>query len=324
MRLGMWPLTVCMIWLWDQQTAKRHVSSLVTLQTSHDQSVLYFGLIFEVNHFSLFSSSTHFIYLLWSGVFNLLSGLQQLSRTPGTCRATSACIQPPVFWCEHIQTQHTQPSMYVFTTLFCWMGLLMIGHHVLFSPPAPLCHQKLYLLLRGSCLACHMLTCPRAAMHLLLNQLKLVDHGALQEVYMVEEVLNQVGIKSTCFEMTGMCKRKGVDRRGQVRGGSWNQVFSRLRRDFKHSAKYALLWISSLSFPHNKKGKAVPLEWKMKKKDLEMHIKWPLWTCLCVLVYLCLLAPWRESQSHWRWDPTGTEGVHRLSDRSECWSFREQ
>lgn len=159
--------------------------------------------------FSLFSSSAHFIYLLWSGVFNLLSGLQQLSRTPGTCRATSACLQPPVFWCEHIQTQHTQPSLYMFTTLFCWMGLLMTVHHVLFSPPAPLCHQKLYLLLRGSCLACHMLTCPRAAMHLLLNQLKLVDHGALQEVYMVEEVLNQVGIKSTYFMMTGLCKRKG-------------------------------------------------------------------------------------------------------------------
>lgn len=205
----------------------------------------------------------------------------------------------------------------------------MKGHHVLFSPPAPLCLQKLYLLLRGSCLACHMLSCPRAAMHLLLNQLKLVDHGALQEVYMVEEVLNQVGVVTWLYILwwLGCAKekvRKGVHRRGHVRGGSWNQVFSRLKRGFKHSAKFALLWISTLSFLHNKKGKAVPLEWKMKIKDPEMHIKWPLWTCLCVLVYLCLLAPWRESQSHWRWDPTGTEGVHRLSDRSECWSFREQ
>uniref|UniRef100_A0A667XZH3 DNA-directed RNA polymerase I subunit RPA1 n=1 Tax=Myripristis murdjan TaxID=586833 RepID=A0A667XZH3_9TELE len=53
---------------------------------------------------------------------------------------------------------------------------------------------KLYLLIRGSCLVCHMLTCPRAAVHLLLNQLKLLDHGALQEVYEIEHVLNQVGL----------------------------------------------------------------------------------------------------------------------------------
>uniref|UniRef100_A0A8D3AU23 DNA-directed RNA polymerase subunit n=1 Tax=Scophthalmus maximus TaxID=52904 RepID=A0A8D3AU23_SCOMX len=55
----------------------------------------------------------------------------------------------------------------------------------------PLFFDKLYLLIRGSCLACHMLSCPRAAIHLLLNQLKLVDHGAMQEVYQIENVLNQ-------------------------------------------------------------------------------------------------------------------------------------
>lgn len=65
---------------------------------------------------------------------------------------------------------------------------------VLSSPLDPLRHQKLYLLLRGSCLACHVLTCPRAAIHLLLNQLKLVDHGAMQEVYRIEQVLSQVGL----------------------------------------------------------------------------------------------------------------------------------
>uniref|UniRef100_A0A8D3AU60 DNA-directed RNA polymerase subunit n=1 Tax=Scophthalmus maximus TaxID=52904 RepID=A0A8D3AU60_SCOMX len=56
----------------------------------------------------------------------------------------------------------------------------------------PLFFDKLYLLIRGSCLACHMLSCPRAAIHLLLNQLKLVDHGAMQEVYQIENVLNQM------------------------------------------------------------------------------------------------------------------------------------
>ncbi|XP_008325949.1 DNA-directed RNA polymerase I subunit RPA1 [Cynoglossus semilaevis] len=55
----------------------------------------------------------------------------------------------------------------------------------------PLFFDKLYLLIRGSCLACHMLTCPRASIHLLINQLLLLDHGAMQEVYQIDQVLNQ-------------------------------------------------------------------------------------------------------------------------------------
>lgn len=76
--------------------------------------------------------------------------------------------------------------LYEFIKVFCYP--------VLSSPPAAVLHQKLYLLIRGSCLACHMLTCSRAPIHLLLNQLKLVDHGAMQEVYQIEQVLNQVGL----------------------------------------------------------------------------------------------------------------------------------
>ncbi|KAM9741040.1 DNA-directed RNA polymerase I subunit RPA1 isoform 1-T1 [Menidia menidia] len=55
----------------------------------------------------------------------------------------------------------------------------------------PLFFDKLYLLIRGSCFSCHALTCPRASIHLLLNQLKLVDHGAMQQVYLIEQVLCQ-------------------------------------------------------------------------------------------------------------------------------------
>ncbi|XP_073710148.1 DNA-directed RNA polymerase I subunit RPA1 [Misgurnus anguillicaudatus] len=55
----------------------------------------------------------------------------------------------------------------------------------------PLFFDKLYLLIRGSCLSCHMLTCPRAAVHLLLCQLKLLDVGAMKEVYELENFLNQ-------------------------------------------------------------------------------------------------------------------------------------
>uniref|UniRef100_A0AAQ4RE44 DNA-directed RNA polymerase subunit n=1 Tax=Gasterosteus aculeatus aculeatus TaxID=481459 RepID=A0AAQ4RE44_GASAC len=56
----------------------------------------------------------------------------------------------------------------------------------------PLFFDKLYLFIRGSCLSCHMLTCPRSAIHLLLNQLKLLEHGSMQEVYQIEGVLNNV------------------------------------------------------------------------------------------------------------------------------------
>uniref|UniRef100_A0A1A8QLE9 DNA-directed RNA polymerase subunit n=2 Tax=Nothobranchius rachovii TaxID=451742 RepID=A0A1A8QLE9_9TELE len=55
----------------------------------------------------------------------------------------------------------------------------------------PLFFDRLYLLIRGTCLACHMLSCPRTAIHLLLNQLRLVDHGAMQEVYQSEQVLSR-------------------------------------------------------------------------------------------------------------------------------------
>ncbi|XP_060699719.1 DNA-directed RNA polymerase I subunit RPA1 isoform X2 [Hemiscyllium ocellatum] len=56
----------------------------------------------------------------------------------------------------------------------------------------PLFFDKLYLLIRGSCLNCHFLTCPRAMMYLLLNQLKVIDVGAIEAVYELEKVLNKV------------------------------------------------------------------------------------------------------------------------------------
>ncbi|XP_072112743.1 DNA-directed RNA polymerase I subunit RPA1 isoform X2 [Mobula birostris] len=56
----------------------------------------------------------------------------------------------------------------------------------------PLFFDKLYLMIRGSCLNCHMLTCPRVVMHLLLNQLQIVDCGAVEDVYELEKILNEV------------------------------------------------------------------------------------------------------------------------------------
>ncbi|XP_054647191.1 DNA-directed RNA polymerase I subunit RPA1 isoform X2 [Dunckerocampus dactyliophorus] len=73
----------------------------------------------------------------------------------------------------------------------------------------PLFFDKLYLLIRGSCLACHTLTCSRSAVHLLLNQLKLVDNGAMREVYHIEQVLSQfleVNNKATGDEIAEILK----------------------------------------------------------------------------------------------------------------------
>ncbi|KAM6452106.1 DNA-directed RNA polymerase I subunit RPA1 isoform 1-T1 [Liasis olivaceus] len=55
----------------------------------------------------------------------------------------------------------------------------------------PLFFDKLFLLMRGSCLNCCHLTCPRAAVHLLLNQLKLLEVGLIQEVHDLEAVLSR-------------------------------------------------------------------------------------------------------------------------------------
>ncbi|XP_069779752.1 DNA-directed RNA polymerase I subunit RPA1 isoform X2 [Narcine bancroftii] len=56
----------------------------------------------------------------------------------------------------------------------------------------PLFFDKLYLTIRGSCLNCHMLTCPRATMYLLFNQLQIADSGAVEDVYELERVLHEV------------------------------------------------------------------------------------------------------------------------------------
>ncbi|XP_048373560.1 DNA-directed RNA polymerase I subunit RPA1 [Sphaerodactylus townsendi] len=55
----------------------------------------------------------------------------------------------------------------------------------------PLFFDKLFLLIRGSCLRCRHLTCPRSVIHLLLNQLKLIKVGLVEAVYDLEAVLSR-------------------------------------------------------------------------------------------------------------------------------------
>ncbi|XP_042331247.1 DNA-directed RNA polymerase I subunit RPA1 [Sceloporus undulatus] len=55
----------------------------------------------------------------------------------------------------------------------------------------PLFFDKLFLLMRGSCLNCCHLTCSRAVIHLLLNQLKLLEAGLLQAAHDLEAILSR-------------------------------------------------------------------------------------------------------------------------------------
>ncbi|XP_078079617.1 DNA-directed RNA polymerase I subunit RPA1 isoform X2 [Mustelus asterias] len=68
----------------------------------------------------------------------------------------------------------------------------------------PLFFDKLHLMIRGSCLNCHLLTCSRPMMYLLLNQLQVVNVGAIEAVYELEKVLNEVlekNVKATVDEI---------------------------------------------------------------------------------------------------------------------------
>ncbi|XP_065517462.1 DNA-directed RNA polymerase I subunit RPA1 [Lathamus discolor] len=65
----------------------------------------------------------------------------------------------------------------------------------------PLFFDKLYLLIRGSCLNCNMLTCTRAVVHLLLSQLKVLEKGLLHAVHDLEVILNR--FLEQCADATG-------------------------------------------------------------------------------------------------------------------------
>ncbi|NWS67386.1 RPA1 polymerase, partial [Crotophaga sulcirostris] len=68
----------------------------------------------------------------------------------------------------------------------------------------PLFFDKLYLLIRGSCLNCHMLTCTRAVVHLLLSQLKVLEKGLLHAVHDLEVILNRAStFLEQCVDATG-------------------------------------------------------------------------------------------------------------------------
>lgn len=127
MRLGTWPPTVCMIWLWGQQTTKRHVPSVppTNLHTKLSWPVFSLFLNKHLFHFSLTrcvqpaartSTTVQDTWDTWSSLF------------PCTTRCFS-------MW-EAICTTHTQPNTLMFLPLFPLTG---ISNRATLSPPLSLC-----------------------------------------------------------------------------------------------------------------------------------------------------------------------------------------
>uniref|UniRef100_A0A8B9KTY7 DNA-directed RNA polymerase subunit n=1 Tax=Astyanax mexicanus TaxID=7994 RepID=A0A8B9KTY7_ASTMX len=120
----------------------------------------------------------------------------------------------------------------------------------------PLLFDKLYLIIRGSCLSCHMFTCPRAAIHLLLNQLKLLDVGAIREVYEIDVALKQF--------LEGSPKASGAEIQDTLEAFSAPVIKASQGRDGSHvcEIKSSLIrdfWkvhMSSRKCPNCKAGKA--------------------------------------------------------------------
>ncbi|XP_056295891.1 DNA-directed RNA polymerase I subunit RPA1 [Pseudoliparis swirei] len=124
----------------------------------------------------------------------------------------------------------------------------------------PLFFDKLYMFIRGSCLSCHMLTCPRAAIHLLLNQLRLVDHGAMQEVYQIEQVLFQhleANPKATGDEIGQVLKQFTDTVLGVNAEGSKNTRPIKLLVEKKNSliGDFWRIQMKSRKCPHCRSGK---------------------------------------------------------------------
>ncbi|XP_043918265.1 DNA-directed RNA polymerase I subunit RPA1 [Protopterus annectens] len=74
----------------------------------------------------------------------------------------------------------------------------------------PLFFDKLYLLIRGSCLNCHFLTCQRAVIHLLLNQLKVLEVGAIEAVFELEQKFKNMSEEK--IDITGDTVQKELEK----------------------------------------------------------------------------------------------------------------
>uniref|UniRef100_A0A5F8G505 DNA-directed RNA polymerase subunit n=1 Tax=Monodelphis domestica TaxID=13616 RepID=A0A5F8G505_MONDO len=125
----------------------------------------------------------------------------------------------------------------------------------------PLFFDKLYLLIRGSCLNCHLLTCPRPVVHLLYCQLRVLEVGALQGVYELETTLNRFQEENpdaSIYEIQGELEQHTrAILENNLLGAQGSQVKNVCESKSKLIAQFWKTHMASKRCPHCKTGKSV-------------------------------------------------------------------
>ncbi|XP_024414252.2 DNA-directed RNA polymerase I subunit RPA1 [Desmodus rotundus] len=125
----------------------------------------------------------------------------------------------------------------------------------------PLLFDKLYLLLRGSCLNCHMLTCPRAVIHLLVCQLRVLEVGALQAVYELERILSRFleeNADPTAFEIQEELEQYTTQIvQNNLLGSQGSQVKNVCESKSRLIAYFWRTHMSAKRCPHCKTGRSI-------------------------------------------------------------------
>ncbi|XP_051830346.1 DNA-directed RNA polymerase I subunit RPA1 [Antechinus flavipes] len=125
----------------------------------------------------------------------------------------------------------------------------------------PLLFDKLYLLIRGSCLNCHLLTCPRPVVHLLYCQLRVLEVGALQGVYELESTLNRFQDEnpnaSVCEMQEELEEHTRAILENNLLGAQGSQVKNVCESKSKLIAHFWKAHMASKRCPHCKTGKSV-------------------------------------------------------------------
>ncbi|XP_044518994.1 DNA-directed RNA polymerase I subunit RPA1 [Gracilinanus agilis] len=125
----------------------------------------------------------------------------------------------------------------------------------------PLFFDKLYLLIRGSCLNCHLLTCPRPVVHLLYCQLRVLEVGALQGVYELETTLNRFQEENPDASIYEIQEELEQHTRAilenNLLGAQGSQVKNVCESKSKLIAHFWKMHMASKRCPHCKTGKSV-------------------------------------------------------------------
>uniref|UniRef100_A0A4W3IGW4 DNA-directed RNA polymerase subunit n=1 Tax=Callorhinchus milii TaxID=7868 RepID=A0A4W3IGW4_CALMI len=109
----------------------------------------------------------------------------------------------------------------------------------------PVFFDKLYLMIRGSCFNCHMLTCSRAILYLLLSQLQVLEVGAIDVVLIglllfIQSIFEHIEVEIICLSYVAFSfKVKSLsDLRSKLVGNFWKSHMQSKRCPYCFFLKY--------------------------------------------------------------------------------------